>query len=475
MKSYDVVVVGAGPAGYTAAIRCAQLGLKTACVDRWLTPTGKPALGGTCLNAGCIPSKALLESSEEYSRLQQHAAAHGILIEGLTLDLAAMHKRKNKIVRALTGGIASLFKKNAITWLPGNACLTGDMQVEVRPLEEGKDPETVHAGSIIIATGSVPQPLAAAPVDDDRIVDSTGAMNFSEVPKRLVVIGAGVIGLEMGSVWSRLGSEVTLLEAQEQFLPPLDRELAALALKEFTRQGLAIQLGARVTGTHATKTQVRVTYKDAGGNEQEIKADRLVVAVGRSPVTGGDLCHQESGILLDERGYIEVDEYCRTEVTGVYAIGDAVRGPMLAHKGADEGIAVAESIAGQARKIDHGRVPWVIYTAPELAWVGASEAELTARGIDYKVGTFPMRANGRARAMEQTAGLVKVISDSHSDTLLGVHIMGAVASELINEAVVAMEFGASAEDLARVCHAHPTLSEALREAALASDGRAIHI
>jgi dihydrolipoamide dehydrogenase len=473
MRTFDVLVIGAGPAGYTCAIRCAQLGLDVACVDAWVDDHGKPSLGGTCLNVGCIPSKALLESSEEYAQLATHYSAHGIHVTDVDLDIPAMQARKTRIVKALTGGVASLFKKNKVTWIAGHARCLGGMQVEVTPQDDPGKPETVQATHIVIATGSEPIPLAAAPVDGDRILDSTGALALTEIPKRLGIIGAGVIGLEMGSVWNRLGSQVVLLEAQDTFLAPVDRDIAEQARRELKKQGLDIRMGARVTATHATKTQVRVNYQDGEG-EHELKVDRLIVAVGRRPHTA-DLFVEESGIILDEKGYVQVGDDCRTEVPGIFAIGDVVRGPMLAHKGMDEGIAVAETIAGHPAEVNYDAIPWVIYTSPEIAWVGATEEGLKARGVEHNVGTFPFRANGRARSMEQTVGLVKLLSDASSDRLLGAHLFGPSASELINELVLAMEFGASAEDIARTCHAHPSLSEALREAALAAGGRAIHI
>jgi dihydrolipoamide dehydrogenase len=473
MKHFDVLVIGAGPAGYTAAIRCAQLGLDTACVDRWTGADGSPALGGTCINAGCIPSKALLESSEEYAQLLTHHSTHGIRVDRVGLDIAAMQERKQRIVHTLAGGIAELFEKNAVTWFQGHAHCLGDMQVQVRPVSEEAPTETLRADNIVIATGSETVPMSQAPINGERIVDSTGALEFIEVPKRLGIIGGGVIGLEMGSVWNRLGAKVILLEAREEFLPPVDRQVAELAYAEFKRQGLDIRLGARVTASHAAKTQVRVDFQDAEG-EHSLKFERLIVAVGRRPVASG-LFGEESGILLDEGGRIQVDEYCRTDVANVYAIGDAVRGPMLAHKGAEEGLAVAETIAGTPRQVDYDRIPWVIYTSPELAWVGRNEHQLRSKGIDYRVGSFPFRANGRARAMEQTTGLVKVLADAETDAILGVHLFGPGASELVNEATLSLAFAASAEDLAHTCHAHPSLSETLREAAMAVGDRAIHM
>jgi dihydrolipoamide dehydrogenase len=466
MKAFDVVVIGAGPAGYTTAIRCAQLGLSTACVDRWLDPDDQPVVGGSCVNAGCIPSKVLLEASEDYARLMRDGGRRGLRFTGLEPDLAALQAHKHRIIDEVGGTIRDRFKQHRVNWIPGDARLLGDMRVEVaRHQDAGKGKkQTIQASAIVIATGSMPTPLAAAPVDGQRIVDSTGALAFDEIPKRLAIIGAGVIGLEMGSIWNRLGAKVILLEAQEEFLPLLDRELAAAALQEFSDQGLDIRTGARVTSTHPANTLVRIKYKDADG-EHELKTERLVVAVGRRPLSC-DLCTEESGLQVDEGGYIRVDEYCHTDVNRVYAIGDAVRGPMLAHKGMEEGLAVAETIAGEQRSVNYRHIPWVMYTSPELAWGGATEAELQAQGTDYRIGRFPFAANHRARVLERGNGIAKVLSDARSDALLGVHLMGAGASELINEAVLALEFAASAEDLARTCHAHPTLSEVLQDAAI---------
>ena len=472
MKTFDVVVIGAGPAGYVAAIRCAQLGLKTACVDGWLDSSGKPALGGTCLNVGCIPSKALLDSSHHYHNLKHLMPAHGVTVEGASIDVAAMQSRKDKVVKTLTRGIAGLLKKNKVEAVHGRARFIDQTQVEV--IDQGSgEAQTLTADNIIIATGSTPIEIAAAPIDEARIVDNSGALAFDAVPARLGVIGAGVIGLELGSVWRRLGSEVVLLEALDDFLATADRQIAQQAARSFKKQGLDIRLGARVTDARVADDQVEVTYQDADG-EHQIGFDKLIVAVGRRANTEG-LAPEAAGLELDERGRIPVDEHCRTSVAGIYAIGDVVAGPMLAHKASEEGIAVAEQIAGQSTHLDHGLVPWVIYTHPEIAWVGKTEAELTAEGIAFRSGSFPYMALGRAQGSGETEGLVKVIGDARTDTLLGIHIYGAQASELVAEAVVAMSFGASTEDLARTIHAHPTLSEAMHEAALSADGRAIHI
>ncbi len=468
---YDVIVIGGGPAGYVAAIRAAQLGMTTAVVDNFVYKDGEPALGGTCLNVGCIPSKALLDSSEQYHKVAHQLSAHGIRTKGVELDIPTMIARKDKVVKDLTGGIAQLFKANKIDWLQGHGKLLGGKQVEVKPGAGRKKARTYSAEHVIIATGSRPIDIDAAPLQEDRIVNSDGALEFTEVPKRLGIIGAGVIGLEMGSVWSRLGSKVVLLEAQDQFLPPVDSRVARPALKEFERQGLDIRFGARVTSAKVGKN-VTVHYEDEGG-KQSIQLDRLIVCVGRRPNTT-DLFTEDSELLLDERGYINVDEQCRTNLPGVYAVGDVVRGPMLAHKGSEEGVMVAELIAGRPGHVNYETIPWVIYTHPEIAWVGRTEQQLKAAGVPFRSGTFNFGATGRARAMEETAGMVKVIAHGETDRILGVHIVGPQASELIAEAVVAMEFHASSEDLARIIHAHPTLSEAVHEAALSVSKRAIH-
>jgi dihydrolipoamide dehydrogenase len=469
--NYDVIVIGAGPAGYVAAIRCAQLGMTVACVDAWLGRDGKPALGGTCLNAGCIPSKALLESSRLYNRLQQGMDTHGIAVAGVTLDVAAMMESKDATVSSLTGGIAALFKSNAIEWIAGRGQLLPDRHVQVT-LHDGTQ-RTISAGHVILATGSVPVELAAAPLAGDTVVDSEGALNWTDVPQRLGIIGAGVIGLELGSVWSRLGAEVVLLEAQEVFLPMADQQLAKSALNLFRKQGLDIRLGERVKSAAVSNTGVQIEYEN-DDDGHSLTVDRLIVAVGRRPCTDG-LAAAETELLLDEQGFIHVDEECCTSAPGVYAIGDAVRGPMLAHKGSEEGVAVAERIAGQLSEVNYGAIASVIYTHPEIAWVGKSEEELRQAGIEYRSGLFPFAASGRARAMQETDGQVKILSDALTDRVLGVHVMGEQASEMIAQAVIAMEFDASSEDIARTIFAHPTLSEALHEAALAVDGRAIHV
>jgi dihydrolipoamide dehydrogenase len=466
-KSYDVVVIGAGPAGYVAAIRAAQLGLKTACVDRWINKQGEPALGGTCLNVGCIPSKALLESSEHYHELLHGLGEHGISAKSVAIDVPKMISRKDKIVSDLTGGIKQLFKANKIDWVQGRGRLLTGKQVEVTPNGSDQPSETLSAGAVILATGSRAIDIPAARIDRDRIVDSTGALEFTEVPKKL-----GVIGVELGSVWNRLGSEVVLLEAQDDFMPLADTQIARESLRQFKKQGLDIRLGARVTSSKATAKQVALTYQDKDG-EHKLTFHKLIVAVGRRP-NSDNLWASDVELMSDESGFVHVDDQCRTTLPDIYAIGDLVRGPMLAHKGSEEGVAVAEIIAGQATELNHDTIPNVIYTAPEIAWVGKTEQELKSAGTDYRVGSFPFAANGRARAMEQAAGMVKIIADAKTDRILGGHIVGPSASELIAEIVLAMEFGASSEDIARTIHAHPTLSESVHEAALAVDGRALH-
>ncbi len=474
MKKYDVVVIGAGPGGYVTAIRCAQLGLSTACVESWINDDGKPALGGTCLNVGCIPSKALLDSSHHYHHIKHEASEHGITVTGVSMDVNKMVSRKAKIVKILTQGISGLFKKNKIDWLRGNARLINNKEIEISPQHESHDEKTiVEANYIVIATGSVPTKIPPASVDDKLVVDSTGALKFNEVPRRLGVIGAGVIGLELGSVWNRLGSEVIVLEALPDFLALVDRQVAKEAEKILRSQGLDIRLGAKVTGTGSNNREVTINYEDAEG-KQQTTVDKLIVAVGRSPNTDG-LGAQECGLELDERGFIVVDDNCKTSLENVYAIGDVVRGPMLAHKASEEGIAVAERLTGKPGHMNYDTIPWVIYTWPEIAWVGRTEEQLKTDGIEYRTGSFPFMATGRARAMGEASGFVKILGDAKTDRILGIHIFGPSASELIAEAVVAMEFDGSAEDLARTIHAHPTLSEAMHEAALGVDNRTLHI
>jgi len=469
-NKFDVIVVGAGPAGYVAAIRCAQLGFNTACVDDWKGKDSKPSLGGTCLNVGCIPSKALLDSSEKVEQAEHNFADHGISVGKVSIDVEKMIGRKDEIVSNLTKGIAGLFKANKITSIHGRGKLLKDKQVEVT---DGDDVQIVSADHVILAVGSVPIDIPVAEVDNKIIVDNAGALDINEVPKRLGVIGAGVIGLELGSVWNRLGSKVTILEAVDEFLPTVDKQLAREAQRTFTKgQGLDIKLGARVTASKAAKKSVKVSYTDKDGEHTET-FDRLIVAVGRRANTR-DIAADDCGLALDDRGRIDVDDHCRTNIAGVYAIGDAVKGPMLAHKGSEEGVAVAEMIAGQHAHINHDTVPWVIYTHPEIAWVGITEEQAKEQNLKYKTGFFPFAANGRSLAMNEKGGRVKMIADAETDRILGVHVLGPNASELISEAVLAMEYSASSEDIARTIHGHPTLSEAMHEAALSVDGRALH-
>lgn len=467
--SYDVVVIGAGPAGYPAAIRAAQNGLKVACIDAWKNRDGSGAFGGTCLNAGCIPSKALLESSELFERAHAEFAQHGIGTGALTLDLAAMQRRRAGIVKTMTGGVAALLKGAGVTALHGRAQLLSGRRVAVAKADGTR--QELAARHVILASGSVPTELKSLPFDGRRVIDSWDALELAAVPRRLVVIGAGVIGLELGSVWRRLGAQVVVLEALEDFLSMADRQLAQEAQRQFTRQGLDVRLGARVSGAEVAQDALAVHYS-AAGQSQSVTADQVIVAVGRRPYTA-ELFSTDSGVRLDARGFIEVDEACRTGVEGVWAIGDCVRGPMLAHKGKEEGIAVADRIAGRYAHVNYEVIPSVIYTAPEIAWVGRTEQQLKADGVDYKSGVFPFAASGRARAIGATAGFTKVLAARASDSILGVHIIGPMAGELIAEATLAMEFQASAEDLQRTIHAHPTLAESLHEAALAADKRAI--
>jgi dihydrolipoamide dehydrogenase len=469
-EQFDVIVIGAGPAGYVAAIRAAQLGLKTACIDSFIGKDGKPALGGTCLNVGCIPSKALLDSSKQFHNLTHGFAAHGISAKDAQIDVGTMVGRKDKIVKQFTGGITQLFKANKVTAIAGFATLLPNRIVSVKALDDSVS--EYSATNVIIATGSVPIELPFAKFDGKAIVDNAGALDFTEVPKRLGVIGAGVIGLELGSVWKRLGAEVTILEALPDFLAAADADIAKVAAREFKKQGLDIRLGAKLGKAEIQSDGVHLTYTDAKG-EQNLVVDKLLVAVGRRAATQGVL-GEGTGVKLDDRGRVDVDAHNWTGVEGIWAVGDCVRGPMLAHKGSEEGIAVAELIAGKAGHVNLDTVPWVIYTEPEIAWVGKTEEQVKAEGIPYKTGSFPFAAIGRAVAMNETAGHVKIIAHADTDRILGVHMVGPVVSELISEAVVTMEFKGSAEDLARIVHAHPTLSEAVHEAALAVDKRAIH-
>ncbi|MDR5782981.1 dihydrolipoyl dehydrogenase [Caballeronia sp. LZ065] len=472
---FDVIVIGSGPGGYIAAIRAAQLGRKVACVEEWINPAGKPKLGGTCLNVGCIPSKALLASSEEFEKAKLHFGDFGITMDNLAVDVEKMVGRKEAIVEKITGGVEFLFRKNKITWLKGHGKLAGKDGGNFRIDVSGEDKSESHtAQHVIIATGSKARHLPNVPVDNKIVSDNEGALAFTSVPKKLAVIGAGVIGLELGSVWRRLGAEVTILEALPEFLGTTDTALQKEAAKLFKKQGLAIHLGVKIDGVKTTDSNVSIAYKDKDGNAQTLDADRLIVSIGRVPNTD-NLGLDSIGLAADERGFIPVDGHCATKVPNVYAIGDVVRGPMLAHKAEDEGVLVAEIIDGQKPHIDYNCIPWVIYTHPEIAWVGQTELALKAEGREVKAGQFPMLANGRAMGIGETDGFIKIIADAKTDEILGVHIISANASDLIAEAVVAMEFKAAAEDIGRICHPHPSLSEVMREAALAVDKRALNI
>jgi dihydrolipoamide dehydrogenase len=472
-KNFDVVVIGGGPGGYIAAIRAAQLGFATACIDEWKNAQGGPAPGGTCTNIGCIPSKALLQSSEHFEHAAHHFKDHGIQVQGLGLDLAKFLARKDTVVKQNNDGILYLFKKNKVTFFHGRGSFAGKSEAGYEVAVTGASAETVVARHVIVATGSTARALPGAPFDEKQILSNDGALAIPEVPKRLGVIGAGVIGLEMGSVWRRLGAEVTILEALPAFLGAVDEQVAKEAAKVFNRQGLRVHLGVKIDGVKADKKGVTVSYADAKGEAQTLAVDKLIVSIGRAPNTTG--LHPEAvGLQLDERGFITVDDECRTNLPNVWAVGDVVRGPMLAHKAEEEGVAVAERIAGQHGHVNFNTIPWVIYTSPEIAWVGQTEQQLKAAGRAYRAGTFPFAANGRARALGDTTGMVKFLADATTDEILGVHIIGPMASELISEAVVAMEFRASSEDIARICHAHPSLSEVTKEAALAVDKRALN-
>lgn len=471
---YDVVVIGSGPAGYVAAIRCAQLGFKTACIEKWLNKDSKTVYGGTCLNVGCIPSKALLDSSHKYIEASKHLEIHGISTGKVTMDVPAMIKRKDQVVTQLTQGVKGLFAANKVDGIAGVGKVIGKDRVQVTDHAGAKS--ELQATTIIIATGSIPVAIPPTPVDQETIVDSTGALEFQEVPKRLGVIGAGVIGLELGSVWARLGAEVTVLEALDDFLPMVDRQIAKEAHKILSGQGLDIKLGARVTGSKLSKSgkkNVTVEYTDKDG-EQKAQFDKLIVAVGRKPVTK-DVIDPSIGLEIDERGFIKVNEYCLTNIPNIYAVGDIVRGPMLAHKGMEEGVMVAERIAGKKTQVNYDLVPSVIYTHPEVAWVGKNEEELTKAGIEYNTGVFPFVASGRALAANDAEGMVKIISDAKTDRILGCHIIGASAADLLQQIVIAMEFSSSAEDIGLTMFSHPSLSEAVHEAALAANGHAVHI
>jgi dihydrolipoamide dehydrogenase len=470
-QTFDVVIIGAGPGGYIAAVRAAQLGLKTACIEGWKNARGELALGGTCLNVGCIPSKALLASSEEYDKAKSHLDAHGITVSGVKIDIARMQSRKDAIVSKMTKGIEYLFKKNKVTWIQGfgRFVSAGDLYT----LQAGK--ETLQAKHVIVATGSKARHLPGIPVDNQAVCDNEGALAFASVPRRLGVIGAGVIGLELGSVWRRLGSEVTILEALPNFLGATDEAVQKEAWKVFTKtQGLNIRLGAKIDKATVRKSGVVVEYTDDKGLAQKLECDKLVVSVGRVPNTDG-LGAADVGLKVDSRGFIEVDEHCRTSLPNVYAIGDVVRGPMLAHKAEDEGVLAAELIAGQKPHIDYDSIPWIIYTSPEIAWVGKTEQQAKSEGIAVKTGQFPFSINGRALGINETTGFVKIVADAATDRVLGMHIIHARASDLIQEGVTTMEFAGAAEDIARIVHGHPTLSEVIREAALNVDKRALNM
>lgn len=469
-KKFDVVVIGGGPGGYVASIKAAQLGMSVACIEPRMH-RGSPALGGTCLNVGCIPSKALLESSYKYYEAGHELAVHGIGVTNVALDLDAMMQRKDTIVKNLTGGVLSLFKANGVEWLKGYGKLLAGKKVEFTPTEGAV--EIIEANNVILAAGSEPVEIKSAPIDEKFIVSSTGALEFKDVPKRLGIVGAGVIGLELGSVWCRLGAEVTILEAMDTFLPLLDQQIAKEALKQYKKQGMDIKLGAKVSATEVKDTSVKVDYVVAG-QQQSLEVDKLIVAIGRRPATN-KLLAADSGVSLDERSYIYVNNACETAVPGVYAVGDAVRGPALAHKAMEEGVMVAEKIAGKSVQVNYDVIPGVVYTHPEIAGVGKTEELVKASGEPYKTGVFPFAANGRAMAANDVVGMVKIIAHQQTDRILGVHIIGPQASELIQQAVIAMEFASSTEDLQLMVFGHPTLSESLHEAALDVDDHAIHI
>ena len=472
-KQFDVIVIGAGPGGYIGAIRAAQLGMNVACIDEWKTADGKPAPGGTCTNVGCIPSKALLQSSEHYEHAGKHFGEHGISLSNLKMDVAKMIRRKDAVVKQNNDGILYLFKKNKVTFFHGRGSFVKAVDGGYEIAVAGDKPETLTAKQVIVATGSNARPLPGVAFDEEIILSNDGALRIGAVPKKLGVIGSGVIGLEMGSVWRRVGADVTVLEGLPTFLGAVDEQIAKEAKKALDKQGLKIELGVKVGEVKTGKKGVSVAYTNAKGEAQTLEVDKLIVSIGRVPNTNG-LNPEAVGLKLDERGAIVVDDDCKTNLPGVWAVGDVVRGPMLAHKAEEEGVAVAERIAGQHGHVDFNLVPWVIYTSPEIAWVGKTEQQLKAEGVKYKAGTFPFMANGRARALGDTTGMVKFLADAATDEILGVHIVGPQASELIAEACVAMAFRASSEDIARICHAHPSLSESVKEAALAVDKRTLN-
>jgi dihydrolipoamide dehydrogenase len=471
--TFDVIVIGGGPGGYIAAIRAAQLGKNVACIDEWKNAAGGPAPGGTCTNVGCIPSKALLQSSEHFEHANHHFADHGISVKDIRMDVGQMIARKDQVVKQNNDGILYLFKKNKVAFFHGRGSFVGKTDAGFQVQVAGKDTTVLTAGQVIVATGSSARALPGVAFDEDLVLSNDGALRIGAVPKKLAVIGSGVIGLEMGSVWRRLGSEVTILEGLPTFLGAADEQIAKEAKKAFDKQGLRIELGVKVGQVKTGKKGVSIAYTNAKGEAQTLDADQLIVSIGRVPNTAG-LNPEAIGLQLDERGAIAVDGDCRSSVPGVWAVGDVVRGPMLAHKAEEEGVAVAERIVGQHGHVNFVTIPWVIYTSPEIAWVGRTEQQLKADGVAYKAGTFPFLANGRARALGDTTGMVKFLADAKTDEILGVHIVGPMASELIAEAVVAMAFKASAEDIARICHAHPSLSEATKEAALAVDKRTLN-
>lgn len=468
---FDVVVIGGGPAGYVAAIRSAQLGLKTACIEEYVDAKNNPTFGGTCLNVGCIPSKALLDSSHRYQEATSHLKIHGIEVGSVDLDIPAMMKRKNDIVAKLTGGIGGLFAANKVTPIAGRGKVLADSKVQITDIEGKK--EIIESKNIIIASGSSPIEIGSAIFNDTNILDSTGALEIDKVPETLGVIGAGVIGLELGSVWARLGSKVTVIEAMDDFLFMADKEVAKETFKDFKKQGLDIRLGCKLTSSKSLKNSVKITYENNGSSEN-MEFEKLIVAVGRKPNTS-DIFEEDCGISLDEKGFISVNQNCQTDVKNIWAIGDVVRGPMLAHKGSEEGVMVAERIAGKHAEMNYDLVPSVIYTHPEIAWVGKNEEELKNDNIEYKVGKFPFAASGRALAVEQSVGFVKLLTDAKTDTIIGVHVFGPSAAEIVQQALISMEFGASSEDLGLTIFSHPTVSEALHEAALSVSNQAIHI
>ncbi len=472
-KQFDVIVIGGGPGGYIAAIRAAQLGFNTACIDEWKNEKGGPAPGGTCTNVGCIPSKALLQSSEHFEHANKHFAEHGISATGVKIDVTKMLARKDAVVKQNNEGILYLFKKNKVTFFHGRGSFVKAAEGGYEIAVKGAADETLVAKQVIVATGSNARPLPGVPFDEETILSNDGALRIGGVPKKLALIGSGVIGLEMGSVWRRLGAEVTVLEGLPTFLGAVDEQIAKEAKKAFDKQGLKIELGVKVGEVKTSKKGVSIAYTNAKGEAQTLEADKLIVSIGRTANTIG-LNSEAVGLKLDERGAIVVDELCKTNLPGVWAVGDVVRGPMLAHKAEEEGVAVAERIAGQHGHVNFNTIPFVIYTSPEIAWVGKTEQQLKADGVAYKAGTFPFLANGRARALGDTTGMVKFLADAKTDEILGVHMVGPMVSELISEAVVAMEFKASSEDIARICHAHPSLSEATKEAALAVDKRTLN-